>query len=249
MHERRARGKKKFSFSARRSRKGASSAAPSEPETGQEAQSVAPILQARSAPLRSGVDESSYLPEDADIPSIHGRSEETLVHTVEGRAQDFLLKDLKSCTIVLKGVVRALRLQNLEDTVVFAGPSIGPAYVQNCDKCALSLAAQQLRIHGTTATQFFLWTVAGPIIEDCSELKFSPYEYAYDEFWTDLQESKLESKENAWASVKDFRWLKAQSSPNFELLPAGQAEALSHGIAALEMQGCRISSRENEQQE
>jgi hypothetical protein len=49
-------------------------------------------------------------------------------------------------------------------------------------------------------------------------LKFSIFDYKYKGQEKDISEIGFDKKENNWKNVKDFKWLKQEKSPNFELI-------------------------------
>lgn len=78
--------------------------------------------------------------------------------------------------------------------------------------------AQQIRIHNSKDTHFKTFCHGDIIIEDCSKLKFSIFDYKYEGQEKDISEIGFDKKENNWKNVKDFKWLKQEKSPNFELI-------------------------------
>lgn len=59
-----------------------------------------------------------------------------------------------------------------------------------------------------------------PIIEDCKELVFRKRDtekHGYAGYADDLRDSGFEGKENKWDQVKDFKWIKQEKSPSFDL--------------------------------
>ena len=56
-------------------------------------------------------------------------------------------------------------------------------------------------------------------IEDCKELRFAPYSLTYDGQAAQMQASGLARMENMWQRVDDFKWHRAQHSPNWCELP------------------------------
>ena len=61
---------------------------------------------------------------------------------------------------------------------------------------------------------------SGPIIEDCNGMAFAPYSLTYPEFETQVDQAELAATRGAnfWQQVKDFKWHRAQASPNWSLL-------------------------------
>ena len=147
--------------------------------------------------------------------------------------KDLLLRDLTRCTIHLLAPLHFLRLENLTDCKLLGGPVAGPVYLEKCQGCTLYLASRQLRIHHTYDTTLYVHTVSGPIIEDCDRLRFAPWGLTYPGWEEQFVEAGLRSKEeggeggreggrNAWKEVKDFKWLRAQQSPHWSVVPEGE---------------------------
>lgn len=137
----------------------------------------------------------------------------------EGPPKDLLLRDLTRCTVSLLSPLHFLRCENLRDCKLLCGPVAGPVYLQDCVGCTLYVAGRQLRVHRTYDTTLYVHTVAGPIIEDCDRLRFGPWALAYPGREEQVEEAGLGGTENAWREVKDFKWLRAQASPHWQVLP------------------------------
>ena len=144
--------------------------------------------------------------------------------------KDLLLRDLTRCTIHLLVPLDFLRLENLTDCKLLCGPVAGPVYLEKCQGCTLYLASRQLRIHHTYDTTLYVHTVSGPIIEDCDRLRFAPWALTYPGWEEQFVEAGLGGKgkggreggRNAWKEVKDFKWLRAQQSPHWSVVPEGE---------------------------
>eukprot|EP00468_Gymnochlora_sp_CCMP2014_P001494 CAMPEP_0167741844 /NCGR_PEP_ID=MMETSP0110_2-20121227/1086_1 /TAXON_ID=629695 /ORGANISM="Gymnochlora sp., Strain CCMP2014" /LENGTH=240 /DNA_ID=CAMNT_0007625949 /DNA_START=149 /DNA_END=868 /DNA_ORIENTATION=- len=128
-----------------------------------------------------------------------------------------LMQNLKSSKITVLTKTQTVRLVDLKDCTIFAGPVAGPIYVQNCSRCTLVLSCRQLRTHDTKDCRFFLYIASNPIIENCEGIgvasssslpegirKLLPKEFEVSE-----------SGKNLWDKVNDFNWLKQQKSPNW----------------------------------
>jgi len=144
---------------------------------------------------------------------------ETDASEIEKSSADFILKNLTSCTIRIPCVLFALRLVDLTDCTILSGPISGSVYVENCRNCTICVASRQLRIHTTHECNFYVHTRSGPIIEDCSSVRFAPYSLEYNELAQHMDKAELSGKENFWNDVKDFKWHRVQQSPNWSLLP------------------------------
>lgn len=52
-------------------------------------------------------------------------------------------------------------------------------FVEGCRECVFVVACQQLRIHTTTLSAFYVHVTSRSIIEDCSTVTFAPYSWSY----------------------------------------------------------------------
>mmetsp|Transcript_22061 Transcript_22061/g.33691 ORF Transcript_22061/g.33691 Transcript_22061/m.33691 type:complete len:403 (+) Transcript_22061:141-1349(+) len=137
----------------------------------------------------------------------------------------FRLRRINNCVVVLKQSFGALRIQDINDCTIYCGPVEGSVYVENCKNCTIFLAAQQLRIHDTSGVDFYVHLVSGPIIENCSGVRFGEYKLlSYSGLDEQMKKCGLSETTNCYADVKDFKWHKARKSPNWNII--GEEEAI-----------------------
>ena len=100
-------------------------------------------------------------------------SESVTVHTPAPpyHGKDVRVKSATGSVITLLDVYGAVRLQHLTNCTVYIGSVLGPLYVEDVKGCKVFARSRQLRIHDTYATDFYVWTSSGPIIEDCNGLR------------------------------------------------------------------------------
>lgn len=133
--------------------------------------------------------------------------------------KDVALVDLTDCTVKLHGAPSAVHIFNLADCKIFCGPVSGSIFIRSCRNCLFVLACQQLRIHNTTDSDFYIHVTSKAIIEDCSNIKFAPYTWNYETLEEDYIMSGLDKTRNNWDKVDDFNWLVADvASPNWSVL-------------------------------
>lgn len=63
-----------------------------------------------------------------------------------------------------------MHLAKLVDCTICMGPTARSVFISDCVNCKLVLACQQLRVHTTTNSDFYLHVTSRAIIEDCSGL-------------------------------------------------------------------------------
>lgn len=126
-------------------------------------------------------------------------------------------------TVKILGSPATLHATNLDNVTVLCGPVRTSIFVENCTNCDFVVACQQLRIHTTKNSNFYLHVTAKGIIEDCNSVGFAPYNLFYPTLKEDLSKSGLNLEVNNWDNIDDFNWLSnEQSSPNWHILPESQ---------------------------
>lgn len=133
--------------------------------------------------------------------------------------KDISFSNLRDCTIVLYGSPSALHLEKLEWCKVFCGPVSGSIFINNCKDCMFIFPCQQLRVHTTIRSQFYLLVTSRAIIEDCLELGFAEFNWSYNGMDDHFKSSRLDQTKNNWDLVNDFNWLRTDlHSPNWYLI-------------------------------
>jgi hypothetical protein len=137
--------------------------------------------------------------------------------------KDVALVDLTDCTVRLMGAPSAIHVFNLKNCRILSGPVSGSIFVRSCIDCVFVLACQQLRIHNTYDTDFYIHVTSKAIVEDCSRVRFAPYNWLYPTLEEDYKLSGLDKKRNNWDKVDDFNFLAAgAASPNWSVLDEGK---------------------------
>ena len=91
--------------------------------------------------------------------------------------------------------------------------------VFRCVESIIATGCQQLRVHHTLKTDFYLHVTSRAIIEDTSEVRFAPYNLQYPGIEEHFLSSGLDRLHNNWTSVDDFNWLAADTpSPNWKIM-------------------------------
>ncbi len=195
--------KKKFGFSGRKNKKAAVSKKeqqPAKPEQG----------------ARKSVDLLSF-----DGYAVSDRQSETIVVGSDAvDAKDVSLRRLRGCTVHVLGSPSTLHATQLDGCTIVCGPVATSVFVDECKETVFALACQQLRVHSTKQTSFFLHVTSRAIIEDCAEVKFGPYSVQYERLDDDYRKAGLDRESNNWKEIDDFNWLaRDKASPNWSLLP------------------------------
>lgn len=133
-------------------------------------------------------------------------------------ARSFLVQKLDNCQITFEGTYESMHIIDTKNTTLrIARPIQGPVHVTNCHDTQIQIAfARQLRIHNCTNVSFECHVASGPIIEECTKMKFYQQDYLYEEGSENID------NQNLYWDVKDFQWLKTLvKSPNFEIFSHG----------------------------
>ena len=90
------------------------------------------------------------------------------------------------CSTDLGPVLRSIIMYHLFDTKslhnsILCGPVSSSVFIEDCKDCTFVVACQQLRVHGTVQSLFYLHVTSRAIIEDCRQVSFAPYNLTYPE--------------------------------------------------------------------
>lgn len=155
-----------------------------------------------------------------EAPGFCNRENEVL--SKELNNGEFVISDLNSCEVRLKGCFRALFVHKLKNCRIYSGPVSGSVLIEEAEDCIFVLASHQIRIHNAKKCDFYLRVRSRPIIEDCEGVRFAPYCLGYAGIERDLGEVKLDKENENWGNVDDFKWLKGFQSPNWSVLPESE---------------------------
>jgi len=134
--------------------------------------------------------------------------------------KDVSLSNLTDCIVIVRGRPTTLHITKIKNSTILCGPVTTSILIEGCDNSTLALSCQQLRIHLTNNTHFYLHVTAKAVIEDSEKVMFSPNTWAYPGKEIDMKEAGLDSLINNWDKVADFNWLAADKhSPNWAVLP------------------------------
>ncbi|KAI0154535.1 tubulin binding cofactor C-domain-containing protein [Xylariaceae sp. FL1272] len=114
-----------------------------------------------------------------------------------------------------------LALKDIADSLLVCGAVSGAVHVTGLTNCVVVVKARQVRIHECKDVRIYLWCASHPIIEDCEGVGFAPLPVFYAD---DTSPSEM----NQWDKVDDFKWLKAEASPNWRVVP--EDERLKDGV-------------------
>ena len=133
--------------------------------------------------------------------------------------KDVVLTKLQNCVVYLLGTCNTLQLSQISGCRILSGPVTTSVFIDDCKNSLIAVACQQLRIHETVTTDFYIHVTTKAIIEDSNEVRFSPYTFSYASLVKDFHISRLDPHTNNWDKVDDFNWLvNNKHSPNWKII-------------------------------
>lgn len=114
-----------------------------------------------------------------------------------------------------------LTLKNIRDSLVVCGRVTGPTHVTDVSNSTIVVATGQFRMHASKGVDVYLFCGSRPIIEDCEGVRFFrlPANYITEE---------IKNATNQYDQIDDFKWLKSEPSPHFEVM--GEGEGVSEKV-------------------
>lgn len=174
------------------------------------------------------VDVFTLIDEDKDlvIRQQKGLKRIVLESEYEGKDKVYLI-NIENCDIYLPFVMKALYIKNAYNSRIYAGYVQGSSFFNSTNKCTYHVATHQTRIHKANNCSFFLLAKQGPIIEDCSSLKFGPYMFSYPNSGKHEVAAGYLNAKSMYNKVTDFKWLKKEKSPNFDIITDEELEGMT----------------------
>jgi tubulin-specific chaperone C len=144
--------------------------------------------------------------------------------------KDVALDTLTNCTVFMCGTPSTVRATSLTKCKVYvcAQTSI---FIENCKDSIFICASQQLRIHDTFDTSFYIYVTSSAIIENSKQLRFAPLSLNSALFKKAFRMANFDEFRNNWKIVNDFDWLSSyESSPNWCEIPEEERKQPSEEI-------------------
>eukprot|EP00826_Nyctotherus_ovalis_P041347 TRINITY_DN4147_c0_g1_i1.p1 TRINITY_DN4147_c0_g1~~TRINITY_DN4147_c0_g1_i1.p1 ORF type:complete len:245 (-),score=72.96 TRINITY_DN4147_c0_g1_i1:445-1179(-) len=129
--------------------------------------------------------------------------------------QQFIIDTCKNCRILLKDYTPAVNMYLCEDCEVYIGPCSGSVYIRNSKNCRVVVATAQLRVYNCYNFDLLVFSTSDPSIEQCSELRFGCFDFAYAELKEQFKQARLNVWNSVWSEVYDF----TPSLSSYEYLP------------------------------
>lgn len=125
---------------------------------------------------------------------------------------DLALADLDHCVVDLLRAddpallnISAVHIRNVSNSVIVLPLISGSLMMHDISRCVLVVGCHQFRMHTSKAVDVYLSITSNPIIEHCSNIRFSPYPSSLS---PDASDAGLKS-------IQDFSHIRATPSPNW----------------------------------
>ncbi|KIX00777.1 uncharacterized protein Z518_09842 [Rhinocladiella mackenziei CBS 650.93] len=134
------------------------------------------------------------------------------------------LQNLTRCVIDLSvpttetAPFASLTMSSISSSLLLCGSVSGPAHITAVRSSVLVIKCRQFRMHECENVDVYLHCISRPIIEDCKGIRFAVLPKFHSELISSSQE-KPDTAPNQWNQIDDFKWLKAEPSPNWSILP------------------------------
>ncbi|EUC39379.1 hypothetical protein COCCADRAFT_80954 [Bipolaris zeicola 26-R-13] len=122
---------------------------------------------------------------------------------------------LANCIVNLttsKTLFATLYLRNIKNSLILCGHVAGPIHITHVTNSVLVMSCRQFRMHDSKNVDIYLHSASRPIFEDCEGLRFAPLPRCY-------VTPQISESPNLWDQIDDFKWLKAEPSPHFSIIP------------------------------
>lgn len=107
----------------------------------------------------------------------------------------------------------SLTLNNISWSFILAPNISGPVHMTGLNDSTIALSCRQFRMHDSHNVDVYLYCSSRPIIEDCSNIRFTTMPSVFSADGRNENTSR-----NMYDQVDDFKWLRTEPSPNWRLM-------------------------------
>ncbi|GBE62246.1 tubulin folding cofactor [Babesia ovata] len=127
-----------------------------------------------------------------------------------------MMKDLERCRVILLGIVEAVYITDIKDSLIWIGAARGSAILHSLCDSTMLICCRQLRIANSVGSKFLTDTVTMPIIERTNGVSFAKNHVRYAGQAHHLEASGLKDVLMTEApAATDFSWHHSGASPNW----------------------------------
>lgn len=128
---------------------------------------------------------------------------------------EMTLSDISNCIVNLlhdhTTDFSAVHLQRVSDSVLLLPHINGSILLHDMSNCVLVVGCHQFRMHSSTRVDVYVSAGTNPIIEHCSDIRFSVYPNS-------LPQAPSQQAKEVF-TVQDFSHIRETASPNWSVLP------------------------------
>ncbi|CAD6188016.1 unnamed protein product [Caenorhabditis auriculariae] len=126
---------------------------------------------------------------------------------------DVALKNIQRCRLEFSFKASAIHIRNVKDSTLIFMPCERSILMHDCHNVVLYAAAQQIRVHTSQKLEMHVVVRGAVVLEDCTDLKFSPYRVL------SKKGVEIEAEDNGeWRRPRDFDWLASGQSPHWSVV-------------------------------
>lgn len=127
-----------------------------------------------------------------------------------------LIKNAEGCRLSFPCSPKTVYLEGVRDSTLVFFPVRTSILMRNCERMSLVAAAQQVRIHDSTALRLYIHVDTAVIIEGCSGVEVAPYRLA-EAGSLDAKYSRNSEEALKCAKIQDFDCVVGES-PNWKVM-------------------------------
>uniref|UniRef100_A0A8C9HDB8 C-CAP/cofactor C-like domain-containing protein n=1 Tax=Piliocolobus tephrosceles TaxID=591936 RepID=A0A8C9HDB8_9PRIM len=157
---------------------------------------------------------------DENSLSFENLKNERIIRCIgEIKCSSLLLSNLDNCEVIILDVLSSVLIKQIKNCTICVPAIESSLLIYNCQDCNILTNSQQVRIHDTSNTKFYINSMSSPIIESSDKLVFSRYNLNYDGLSEILKKIHIDENSNTWSQILDFNWQNVQEpSPNFSII-------------------------------
>lgn len=101
--------------------------------------------------------------------------------TLYGSGVPINIEDTSNATIFIYDYTGQITIDHCQNCFIFLAPCEGSLFIRDCRDCTIIAACQQFRARDCSNTHIALYSASQPIIETSSAMKFTCFQYYYEQ--------------------------------------------------------------------
>eukprot|EP01028_Stygiella_incarcerata_P002943 TRINITY_DN15627_c0_g1_i1.p2 TRINITY_DN15627_c0_g1~~TRINITY_DN15627_c0_g1_i1.p2 ORF type:complete len:940 (-),score=264.97 TRINITY_DN15627_c0_g1_i1:3054-5615(-) len=149
-----------------------------------------------------GMKAASPKRDDFIIQKVEGGIIDRLDGEIDGQAMQ--MENIQHARVFLLDHMAAFTIDEAYDTQMVIGPTNGSVFLRQCENCVISVACAQFRCRDCKNCVIYLYAMNEPIVETSTEMRFAPWNVAYEGQRTHFDKAGLDPTDNKWDKIFDF---------------------------------------------